>query len=229
MRIRSSPSTLRKGGCLAGLLLACACSSPPETFHVLDREGRARVTLTRIDGRKEGPVLIRHRDGRTTRGTYVNDRREGLWTTTDVKGDTVEVLHFRNGAKHGIQAYWSPEGRLRRVERFTDGLADGPLYHFFPDGLPEEEAHYRNGVLEGWHMQWFPLDSVSKQLIMGEYKAGERNGPWAFYFGNGRLNAEGPYLHGRRTGLWRRWDAQGREKPHEIYRNDSLLRKVPLD
>jgi MORN repeat variant len=41
---------------------------------------------------------------------------------------------------------------------------------------------------------------------------GEREGPWSFWFPNGRLREQGSYTDGRRVGRWRQWHANGQPR-----------------
>lgn len=200
------------------LLLFClplllACGSKPELQVVKDRDGHLRAEVTRLNGRKDGPVRIYHADGTLeTEGRYARDSRHGPWTTVSHEHDTLSIVIFRYGRKHGVQRYWAPNGQLLREEWFKDGVPHGPLHRFFADGSPRQRATYRKGLLNGEYTEWFKVDSTSVGLIIGRYKDGVREGRWTWFFANGNPKQQGRYEHGKQVGLWRTWDPGGRLK-----------------
>jgi len=50
----------------------------------------------------------------------------------------------------------------------------------------------------------------------------ERHGRWVTRRPDGCTESDGKYVHGRKHGLWRYWDAAGRELPSESYANGVL-------
>jgi antitoxin component YwqK of YwqJK toxin-antitoxin module len=192
-------------------LLLTACSDAPRQFAVKDLRGVVRAEVTRVDGKKDGPVRFYEEDGSLrTAGSYRNDRRHGVWTTVDRHGDTLSILQFKDGRKDGIQAYWADNGRLLRVERFSDGVPNGPLYRFFPDGTPRELSWYEDGKAQGPYMEWYKSEVDRAAFIRGAFLNGEREGLWTWAYPNGRPQLQGRYVHGAKTGTWTRWDTSGK-------------------
>ena len=195
--------------CLFPLLTACA--SPPQVQVVRDRAGHIRAEVTRVDGAKHGPVHFFAPDGPpTTTGHYVHDSRDGTWATMGPKGDTLALVTFEQGRKHGLQAYWASNGQLLRSEYFSAGKPHGTLRRFFSDGSPRQITHYTHGVPDGVYMEWYKVASTSVALTAGQFRAGERTGRWTWFYGNGKPQCQGLYQAGHRVGHWRWWDHEGR-------------------
>ena len=193
-------------------LLLTACGAAPQQLAVKDRQGIVRAEVTRVGGKKDGPVRFYDADGSLrTAGSYRNDRRHGVWTTVDQYGDTLSILQFSDGRKDGIQAYWASNGRLLRVERFSDGVPNGPLYRFFSDGTPRQLTWYENGETQGPYMEWYKSEPGRLGFIHGAFLHGERDGIWTWAYSNGHLQTQGRYVHGIRMGTWTTWDAHGKE------------------
>jgi antitoxin component YwqK of YwqJK toxin-antitoxin module len=192
-------------------VLMIACKPTGKQQVVRDSAGRVRAELERVGGIKEGPVKFLDGSGavRTT-GLYKDDHRSGTWVTYGNRGDTLSVLQFRKGRKNGLQGYWSSNGHLLRLEEFSNGIPNGFLYRFFADGSPRQITWYRNGVPEGDYLEWYKVDSTSVALTCGQFRAGERSGLWTWFYGNGKPSKQGRYTAGKATGVWRRWNAQGK-------------------
>lgn len=201
------------------ILLLAACTASPEIQVVRDREGMVRAEVTRIKGKKDGPVKFFSKNGISTTGSYLNDSRNGIWTTVDRNRDTLSVVQFDRGRKNGLQAYWAPTGQLLRIERFKEGVPDGELYRFFADGSPRQVTWYERGVPEGPYLEWYKVDSTSVALTKGQFHKGERSGTWTWFYGNGRVSKQGRYDQGNATGVWRYWDPSGQMTSRMDYGN----------
>ncbi len=194
-------------------LLPCllACTGPPTMQPVMDKEGHLRAEVGRVDGRKEGVVRFFTKDGTpTTKGTYKNDSRDGMWTTLGTKGNTLSIVQFDRGRKNGLQAYWTPGGKLLRLERFKEGSPNGELYRFFADGSPRQITWYAMGIPEGPYLEWYKVDQTSIAFTMGQFHRGERDGTWTWFYGNGKPSARGQYASGKKTGTWLTWAPNGK-------------------
>lgn len=188
-----------------------ACGTSPHVQVVKDRNGRVRAEVSRVHGRKEGPVRFFAEDGTlTTTGAYVDDSRHGAWITTGPQGDTVSIVQFNHGRKNGLQAYWADNGQLLRIEEFAAGAPHGTLYRFFADGSPRQITSYIHGEAEGPYLEWYKVDSTSVALTFGQFHAAERTGHWTWFYGNGRPARHGGYVDGKPTGTWCFWKPDGR-------------------
>jgi antitoxin component YwqK of YwqJK toxin-antitoxin module len=188
-----------------------ACGTAPQQLTVKDRQGVVRAEVTRVDGKKDGPVRFYEDGSLRTAGSYRNDRRHGVWTTVDQRGDTLSVLQFKDGRKDGIQVYWATNGKLLRVERFSDGVPNGPLYRFFSDGTPRQLTWFDHGQTQGPYMEWYKSEPDHVAFVHGGFLHGERDGVWYWAYPNGRLQAQGRYVGGVKTGTWTTWDTHGNE------------------
>ena len=198
------------------LAVACAPSSDPQT--VKDAHGRVRARLERVAGKKEGKVQFLNADGSLrTEGNYRADSRNGAWTTVDGTGDTLSILHFNMGKKHGWQAYWAPNGQLLRMEQFQNGEPDGPLYRFFSDGTPRQFTEYKAGVADGAYMEWFKSEPNATGRTTGSFTNGKRSGYWHWTYGNGKPANCGLYINGDRIGPWVKWAPDGSRAGVTVY------------
>lgn len=196
--------------------LLVACAQEPQQQRVLDRHGRLRAEVTRVNGKKQGPVRFFATNGDLqTVGRYARDSRHGAWTTVGPEGDTLSVVSYVYGRKHGLQGYWAPNGQLLRLEQFKEGAPHGWLYRFFADGSPRQITWYQLGVPDGPYLEWYKVDSTSVGLTSGQFQNGKRTGRWTWFYGNGKVHRQGRYANGKAVGIWRRWDPSGQPLPSE--------------
>jgi antitoxin component YwqK of YwqJK toxin-antitoxin module len=74
---------------------------------------------------------------------------------------------------------------VRSTERLTDGMRDGRVFFYFPNGNIQVEANFVNGVEDGPY-------TVYRQngvpFYQGNYQSGKRIGIWEFYDEEGNLD-----------------------------------------
>ncbi len=95
------------------------------------------------------------------------------------------------------------------------GRPSGVYRAWFPDGKPLIFAVYGWGSLHG---DWTEYDEFGRITIKGQYRNGQREGPWAFR----KLGILGKYKEGVKHGKWKYYE-NGRLLGIEKYRNGELM------
>ncbi|QGW28169.1 hypothetical protein [Phnomibacter ginsenosidimutans] len=105
------------------LVLAMLCGpewlmAQCKTFKLSDRGDTLNCVDTR--NRKQGPWLVqvpemRGNPGYEEEGSYVDDKKEGIWRRYTMEGDLVAVEAYHWGMLHGKSSYYSVLG-LEREE-----------------------------------------------------------------------------------------------------------------
>jgi len=106
-----------------------------------------------------------------------------------------------------VQTY--PDGKIELEQYFIFKERDSILLKeigYYPDGQKRIEGEYRDGEREGQWTYWF---SNGSRWSEARYKADLRNGKSIVWYENGRKYFEGSYHMGERTGRWRFWDEEG--------------------
>ena len=49
-----------------------------------------------------------------------------------------------------------------------------------------------------------------------------QEGKWTLYYENGKVNAEGNYINGKKDGTWTWYDMNGRKTDEQTYTNGSI-------
>lgn len=96
---------------------------------------------------KNGPfVYYNGKDRRLLSGSYIANKRVGLWQT------------------------WHPNGQTKDSVQFMDDLLQGPAYSFYSNGQMESDGWYRMGLLDSvW--TWFHENSQKATIEL--YRGGK--------------------------------------------------------
>jgi antitoxin component YwqK of YwqJK toxin-antitoxin module len=99
----------------------------------------------------------------------------------------------------------------RVMRRHTNGKEHVVLYFKTDTGdLVKEEVFFETG-----RMQW-----------SGGYKASRENGPWQFFWENGRVKTVENYVDGKEHGTSSEFDQEGNKIKDSFWKNGRLLKEV---
>ncbi|MFN8283715.1 MAG: hypothetical protein U0U67_10900 [Chitinophagales bacterium] len=98
---------------------------------------------------------------------------------------TVEEGKFVNGKKDGVWKSWSKKGTLIRVFNYTNGVLNGTVNFYNPNGSKKFEGAFVNG---------------------------RKNGIWKFYNDKGVVIKSGNYTNGVPVGVWNVYDWKGKKE-----------------
>jgi hypothetical protein len=111
------------------------CSGRPDAAGEARRHGPARtwyddgspwVDSSWAEGKRDGPWLERHRNGRkAVEGTYRADAKVGRWTIWFESGQPEEACEWADGVQHGAYASWYRGGARRTEGRYCLGAQCG--------------------------------------------------------------------------------------------------------
>ncbi|MBN1209978.1 MAG: toxin-antitoxin system YwqK family antitoxin [Myxococcaceae bacterium] len=77
-------------------------------------------------------------------GPSENGFRTGLWTFYDEKGNKTGTAMFKRSNFHGEVVELHPNGKVRKVAQYVDGLREGTAKEFSADGRLVKQTEYRN-------------------------------------------------------------------------------------
>lgn len=188
-------------------------------------------------GRKQGLWKEFYPDGKLKMaGTYRNGVKNGYFKYYDKEGNLVKIEKYIDGvlqedppelAVYEIRTDYYPDGNIKVVGSYKDGVAEGVRREYSHDGKITDSYIMHKGRIIGHGI-------IDEQ--------GRRQGPWKEYYMDGALRAEGTYTNNLRTGLWKfyhpngqleqigKYDAKGRATGNWkwYYDNGSLRRDENL-
>ena len=138
----------------------------------------------------------------------------------DIAGRTQLVRPVDNQPYVGWMVDHYENGRLRSLEYLREGVPSGLFRIWHPNGIPQSEGFFRDGMEDGVWTLWF---ENGKKREMKIFEEGALKGPYAWWHSNGQLRAEGTYENGKKEGIWIFFDKFGKEEKCLRYSDGELI------
>lgn len=150
------------------------------------------------------------------------DMREGI---AYPKGDTVPYsgtvdamnemgtkassVEYKDGVPDGILLSWYPNG-TKQVEGELHGKVHAGVWKaWYESGQLKRQGAFKDGKEEGTFTWYFEDGKKSKE---GSYREGVEDGMWSWYHDNGRLMQQGALKGDTSEGVWKEWYPDGKPK-----------------
>lgn len=118
-------------------------------------------------------------------GHYDGDHKEGPWIYYDEYGQKEAEEHFDDeGVVQGVVTNYYPNGQTESVYHYTDGELDGYYVEYYDHGDISEEGWYVDGREQGFHRTFKYDGSLHSEAF---YVNDEINGPKSYYDENGAV------------------------------------------
>ena len=117
-------------------------------------------------------------------GTFIDDRKEGLWKKYYPTGQLKSEITFVNDRPNGFYAVYYSNGNLEEKGTWARKKNTGEFRRFHSNGEPQQEFFFND--------------------------KGIRNGTQRYYHDNGQLALEVSVIDGKETGTMKRWDEKGK-------------------
>lgn len=154
---------------------------------------------TDTDGKKQGLWEEKTPAG-VSKGSFVNNLKDGCWTTYSADGKLLRIDHFNKGQREGIAVEIDQRGYLVSETYYANDLIEGTAKRFFYGSNPASLIDYAHGKINGKKKIYYE-NSAGKLMEESEYKDDIKNGPSNFYTLNGDPIAEYVYVNNMLQGL----------------------------
>lgn len=185
------------------------------TEVINERYPDGKVKIRREMKQDEAGNYIRHGEWKmwdqkgnlVAEGTYKENERHGQWTrwyaANDAKlfsqapynrfeGPFVSIATFKDGKLDGKWSIFDGQQRLISEWDFADGLRDGAVVWYHPQGKKLEEITYSKGLVDGHMKIW---NGEGELVTDDEYQKGRKLAVKTEHYPNGSKKTEGMYLH----------------------------------
>jgi len=197
-------------------------------------------------------------------GWYVGGQRQGTFLNYDLQGQLISKLYYLNDKIHGISEYYALNGKPDNTEYYDNGwlkkvvqfdtlgniltsseLVKGEgkilLKHYngkpyiennykyynrngirtftYVDGSKFNTSFYKNGLLDSIYRSWYPN---GKLQVEGRYESGGKTGQWKYYWRNGTIQATEEYADGHLNGKNVQYNEDGSVDKEIQYKNGDL-------
>ncbi len=163
-------------------------------------------------------------------GNRKNTLLDSTWIFFNEKGDTIEIINYRNGKKNGYNIKYNYEyndsGQLVKKEIVSKELylndkKEGKAYYYKNNKI-HLIVNYKNGVKNGYA---FEISNDTLITTLYEYKNGflvfsekinrydkngKKHGVWKEFYPDGKLKREMYYIHGQLNGLYKEYSPDGK-------------------
>lgn len=200
---------------------------------------RKAEKVNRYDDRakKRGKWISFHANGvLETEGTYMNDKKNGIFKTFDKKGDLISLEKYRDGelvmdTEESVildirNSYYS-DGSVKSSGGYVDGVKEGTHRIYDESGVVVKSEVYKMGELTGegivdnrgdYQGEWKLYYETGELRAEGYYENSLRVNEWIFYHKNGEVESKGKYVEGQPHGQWKWYFDNGKLRRQEFYR-----------
>ena len=164
---------------------------------------------------REGAAVTYHDNGRIKlTGKYSKGKKNGEWKEYDTRGKLLKVRIYNHGkvineqSRHKIKPFLSyhDNGRIKEKGMLKSARREGEWMLYSKRGKLIRTTHYLDGEI---------VDKSNTGLI----------GPITNYYNNGFIKEEGIMNNGKRDGVWKIYDEDGRHVENIIYQKGKVLNK----
>lgn len=198
-------------------------------IHITYKKGGEKdVEETLDNGKKNGPYKRYSGSKIVEEGNYVNNEKEGVWTTLNSSEKITQ--NYSKGKLNG--AYEKYDGAvLRESGQYVEGLKNGEWKNFDYYGKLLELKNYKSDKLDGAFKKY----SGDVVIEEGTYSNGLMNGSWKFYYNSSKIKASGKFLNSDggnigstgipingREGIWVLYHENGNKSQESTYGNGAI-------
>jgi antitoxin component YwqK of YwqJK toxin-antitoxin module len=98
------------------------------------------------------------------------------------------------------------DGSVNFSTLIKDGLLDGPIVYFYPNGVRKETGSFKVGLKDGL---WLRYDENGVKIGQGSYANGKKDGTWLVWDPSGIKRFEMQYKEGEKVDTWYEFDSTG--------------------
>jgi antitoxin component YwqK of YwqJK toxin-antitoxin module/Tfp pilus assembly protein PilF len=203
--------------------------------------GKKQSELDYAEGDKHGYGKFWYMHGQMrTEGWYQEGSTQGTWLEYDELGVLKAKTIYRDNDMDGYREEYFPTGKISSIAYYTLGwienyiqfdttgkeinrnefkLGNGKIRTVFINGKLAGEGEYKYGDLDGPYKYYFPDGSINTSQF---YKKGLLDSTIHSYYYGGQLATEGTYKLGDKTGKWKHYLENGKLEYTEEYVDGQL-------
>ena len=175
------------------------------------------------DGVQQGLWTEWFGDGQKKRErNFSNGERDSIWTTWYENGNKKLQATYLNGKLNGKYISWYDGGIIKEKDGdYLDNKKHNKWTYWSENGQKTEEINYdSSGVHDGAHIKWFDEKNDQHKKFHVNYKNGEKNGSWHYWYTNGIDSVQSHYEDGKKNGHWVWWRKNGLKDKEGDYKNE---------
>jgi len=192
-----------------------------------------------VDGQPEGEWTTYFENGvLKSKGSRSDFKLNGLWEFYHENGNIQRRVEFGLGQKNGKEWNFKERGNLVTERVFEQGVQVGIQLDYDPSGWIKKRTPFKTGKTHGWGREWaedgrvialFEYDEGrlrSTQRINALDDQNRKTGIWMEWNSMERKIEEGPWLAGKRNGIFKFYDGFGQLDYLEKYEFGEIVKDV---
>jgi antitoxin component YwqK of YwqJK toxin-antitoxin module len=168
---------------------------PAGTFTYYHPNGKIKaVSVFTSDGITARTTTWFPSGKKNAEGTYVNEKREGLWRFfSEFDEALVSEEMYKEGKKSGVAKTFFPGKGVAEVVTWKNDAQEGAWEQYFDDGVVKLRCAYKNDQKEGPITVFYP---TGQKFTTGQYLKGLPEGTWISYDLDGKIIGTDVYQNG---------------------------------
>lgn len=157
-------------------------------------------------------------------GFYKNGKKDGTWKTYYSDDQVKQLDEYKDGDLRKTVTYYT-DGSVQRERNFLNKKEHGVDKSFeWETGVQKSEKYYENGKQVGKQMQYFSSNLNDYIQISNYSKEGKMDGKYTeTYAETNKMKVQGQYKDGKKIGVWKYGNKDGKVTKEEKYENGKLI------
>jgi antitoxin component YwqK of YwqJK toxin-antitoxin module len=147
------------------------------------------------NGSKADATLYHPNGYISSKGTYINQKKEGKWQFYSqlVRDVLIAEEYYTGNLRNGQSITFYPDGKVAEKINYVNDLKQGEWTKYYPDGTLCLKSVYHNDKIDGKFEVWFENGRIQ---FSGQYKNDTRDGTWLVYDNKGSIKYKLKYIDG---------------------------------
>jgi len=138
-------------------------------------------------------------------GEYVDGKKVGIWKKPDAENPsrTIGEVPWVDGKKEGIAKTYDKSGVVNSETEYHDDKKEGPYWKKNSKGEWLEKGAFKNNEEHGPWTYHFTGSEGNGIKTAVSFLNGQKSGQETNYYKDGKIESQGNYTNGARTGEWK--------------------------
>lgn len=218
-------------------------------WRFFGESGDTTLVIHYNKGVKDG-LRLTYTENEILEEPFVKDVRSGMGGRYDRQRRLLQTIQYKNGFEEGISPVFDTLGVLKEIITYRKGFIanrealnrydkqgqkHGYWKTFFDDWSLHTECYYRHGLRDGFYKEYDEkgnLKKIAKYVNDVEQVQESSVKPLIVqreYYANGQVKREVSFRDGKKEGVWREFDENGKVTQSQTYEKNVLLSSGVVD
>lgn len=212
------------------------------TWKKYHPSGLVKSEINYVNNLPRGAYKVYYINGKLEEsGDWQGNKNVGIFKRYHENGKLAQDFTFTaNGKRDGIQTYYYENGKVLMTVEIEDGVANGLLKVYYPNGEPKEEKRLVNGDVEEGSQKTYKTknpgnitaktpelpkqETIPNKTDKPNLEEFKQTGFNTLYNRNQQITQVGEFKEGRLwNGKWHRYDENGLLRKVEVFKEGRFI------